>query len=242
MRYLITIAYDGTNYNGWQIQPNKITVQGVIESAIECVLGEKTPIFASGRTDAMVSAVGQVAHFDAQNLKNDFLGHVNALLPDIRITDLKRVDDNFNARFDAKRKTYRYYFYTGKVNNPYLDKFASHVKYSLNLGTMQTAIKCLNGAHNFKSFCAMHSSVKDYDRVIYNAQLKQDGNLFVFEITGNGFLYNMVRIIVGTLIDIGRGKITASMSDIISARDRNMAGKTAEAKGLVLQSVDYGNF
>lgn len=234
------IAYDGTNYCGWQVQPNKITIQGTIETAMEQILGEKTTIFASGRTDAGVSAVEQVAHFDSEKLKPDFLGHLNAILPnDIRVTSIEKTTDNFNARYDAKRKTYRYYFYTGRVNNPYLDRVASHIKFNLDLSTMQSAIKWLNGEHNFKSFCAMHSSANDYERIVYNCSIKKDNNLYVFEITGNGFLYNMVRIIVGTLIDIGRGKITTPMKDIIASCDRSKAGKTAEAKGLVLQQVVY---
>lgn len=235
------VSYDGTNYCGWQTQNNKPTIQETIEKAMCLITGQDIKLFASGRTDAGVSAICQVAHFDAENLKKDIAGHLNAVLPnDIRVISIEKTADNFNARFDAKKKTYRYYFYTGRVNNPYYDKFASHIKYSLNIGTMQSAVKCLNGAHNFKSFCAMHSSVNDYNRIIYNATLNENNGLIVFEVTGNGFLYNMVRIIVGTLIDIGRGKITSSMEDVINACDRECAGKTAEAKGLVLVNVEYG--
>lgn len=235
------IAYDGTNYCGWQTQNNKETIQETIEKAMFLVTNQNINLFASGRTDAEVSAICQVAHFDAEKLKSDVVGHLNAVLPnDIRIISIEQTDEKFNARYDAKKKTYRYYFYTGRVNNPYYDKYASFVKYNLNLSTMQTAVKWLNGEHNFKSFCAMHSSVKDYDRTIYNASINCDNGLYVFEVTGNGFLYNMVRIIVGTLIDIGRGKITMPMSEIIAGKNRNLAGKTAEAKGLVLVNVDYG--
>ena len=234
------IAYDGSRYCGWQVQDNKITIQGVLENAIFSVTGERISLFASGRTDASVSAICQIAHFDCDSLKSDFVGHLNAVLPeDIRVLSVEKVGDDFNARYDAKRKTYRYYFYTGRVNNPYYDRFASHIKHPLDLGTMQTALKWLNGEHNFKCFCASHSSVKDYVRKVYNATLKCDNGLYTFEITGNGFLYNMVRIIVGTIVDIGRGKITDDMRMIIASQDRNRAGKTAEAKGLVLVSVEY---
>ncbi len=234
------IAYDGSRYCGWQVQDNKITIQGVLENAIFSVTGERISLFASGRTDASVSAICQIAHFDCDSLKSDFVGHLNTVLPeDIRVLSVEKVGDDFNARYDAKRKTYRYYFYTGRVNNPYYDRFASHIKHTLDLGTMQTALKWLNGEHNFKCFCASHSSVKDYVRKVYKATLKCDNGLYTFEITGNGFLYNMVRIIVGTLIDIGRGKITDDIRTIIASQDRNRAGKTAEAKGLVLVNVEY---
>lgn len=240
MRYIIKVSYDGLNYCGWQSQNNKKTIQDVLEKAFFDVIGENVKLFASGRTDAEVSAICQVVHFDAENLKKDALGHINAILPpDIRVNSIEKAPFDFNARFDAKQKTYRYSFYTGRVSNPYYDRFASHVKYNLNLGTMQTAIKALNGAHNFKSFCALHSTVTDYNRTIYNCSLNYANGLYVFEITGNGFLYNMVRIIVGTLIDIGRGFIKMPMEEIISKQDRNFAGKTAEAKGLVLVNVEY---
>lgn len=241
MRYLMKVGYDGTNYCGWQKQDNKPTIQGILEDKIKQITGEEICLFASGRTDAMVSAISQVVHFDAESLKKDFVGHLNAVLPaDIRVQSVVETDPSFNARYDAKRKTYRYYFYTSKVENPYYDRFASHIKYNLNLSTMQNAIKSLNGEHNFKCFCAMHSSVKDYVRTIYNATINCNNGLYVVEVTGNGFLYNMVRIIVGTLIDIGRGKLTKSMDEIILSQNRENAGKTAEAKGLVLVNVEYG--
>lgn len=235
------ISYNGKGYCGWQKQINKKTIQGEIESIMKRVLNEEVELVASGRTDSDVSAICQVAHFDTTNvIPKGLAGHINSLLPDnIRILDIELAKESFHARYNAKLKTYKYYFYTGKFNNPYYDTFAHHAKYNLNISAMQNAVKCLKGEHNFTSFCSVDTDVKNKIRTIKDAKLTKNGDLYEFTITGNGFLYNMVRIIVGTLIDIGRGKITMSIDEIIRKELRKFAGVTVPAKGLVLFNVEY---
>ena len=241
MRYLMKISYDGKNYCGWQKQVNKKTIEGTIERVMSQILGQEIDIVGSGRTDSDVSAICQVAHFDYEKvIPRGLMGHINSLLPnDIRINALELTKDTFHARYNAKLKTYKYYFYTGLVNNAYYDRFAYYVKYALDFSTMQTQIKSLIGAKDFTSFCSVDSDVKDKVRTIKKVELKKSGDLYEFSITGNGFLYNMVRIIVGTLIDIGRGKITMGIDQIINMRDRKYAGVTVSPKGLVLYNVEY---
>ena len=241
MRYMMKISYNGKNYCGWQKQTNKKTIEGVIEDAMTSILGCEIDVVASGRTDSEVSAICQVAHFDVESvIPRGLVGHINSILPnDIRVNSIDLAKESFHARYNAKLKTYKYYFYVGNAKNAYYDIFAHYVKYVLNDSAMQNALKWLIGEHNFTSFCSADTDVKDKVRTIKKATLTRNGDLYEFSITGNGFLYNMVRIIVGTLIDIGRGKIVDSMSDIIKSCDRSKAGVTAPAKGLVLFNVEY---
>ena len=235
------IGYNGRGYCGWQKQVNKKTIQGVLEDTMKKILNMDVEVVGSGRTDTDVSAICQVAHFDVDRvIPRGLAGHINSLLPnDIRVLDIELAKDSFHARFNAKLKTYKYYFYTGKVNNPYYDMFAHHVKYQLDYSTMQKSIKCLIGEHDFTSFCSVDTDVKSKVRTIKNVELVKNGELYELSITGNGFLYNMVRIIVGTLIDIGRRKITMGIDEIINKKERRFAGVTAPAKGLVLYNVEY---
>lgn len=235
------ISYSGKNYCGWQKQHNKKTVEGVIEEVMTSILGCNIDIVGSGRTDSDVGAICQVAHFDIDKvIPKGLMGHINSLLPnDIRVNSIELAKDTFHARYNAKLKTYKYYFYIGNAKNAYYDLYAQHVKYQLNDSAMQKAIKRLVGEHNFTSFCSADSDVKDKVRTIKSATLTRNNDLYEFTITGNGFLYNMVRIIVGTLVDIGRGKITLSMDEIIKKCDRKYAGVTMPAKGLVLFNVEY---
>lgn len=235
------ISYNGKNYCGWQKQINKKTIEGTIEDVMSKILGRDIDIVGSGRTDSDVSAICQVAHFDYDGvIPRGLMGHINSLLPsDIRVNELQLTKETFHARFNAKLKTYKYYFYTGNVNNAYYDTFAYHVKYMLDFSTMQKCLKSLHGEHNFTSFCSADTDVKDKVRKIKKVELKKDGDLYEFVITGNGFLYNMVRIIVGTIIDIGRCKITMSIDEIINKMERKYAGVTVPAKGLVLYNVEY---
>ncbi len=242
MRYIVEISYIASDkFSGWQVQKNANTYQAECEKVFEKVLGEKVSLVASGRTDAGVSAVKQVAHFDCMvKLPLNFVGRCNSLLPDeIKILSARLANADFHARFSAKRKTYIYNFYVSNIKIPYYDVFATQVKGNFDLNIAQQNLKQLLGEHNFKCFCASGSGVDDYVRKIYNVSLTQNGCLFTFKITGNGFLYNMVRIIVGTLIDISSGKNLQSVKDIISSEDRTKAGKTAPAKGLTLLNVEY---
>lgn len=241
MRYLIKISYDGQNYCGWQRQSRGVSIQGTIEDVIQNILGMEVNLFASGRTDAGVSAVCQAAHFDSSvELPKNFVGHLNSLLPkDIRILTIQKVSSDFHARYDVIRKTYVYRFYLSKESIPYYDRIATQIKTSVDINVFRQNMLELVGTYDFSSFCATNTSVKDKTRTIYDVTLTGDGVLFQFCITGDGFLYNMVRIIVGTLIDIASGKIDGSISSIIAARDRTHAGKTLSGKGLALQKVEY---
>ena len=241
--YKIVVQYNGTNYSGWQVQENKSTIQGCIQQAIFNVTAESVEVIGCGRTDAGVSAMAAVANFFIdQDFEPNKLGRaINAHLPaDIAVLSCEVVSDTFNARFDAKSKTYHYYFYVSGARNPILDKFALQVK-NANVEDMQNACKHLVGTHNFKSFVARNSGKTNFERTIYSAQIEQvSGNLYRFSVSGNGFLYNMVRIIMGTLILIGEGKRAhGAMRDIIAAKDRTKAGKTVDPVGLMLYTVEY---
>lgn len=243
MRIKVEISYNGKNYKGWQIQPNAKTVQGVLEKTLKIVLKEDVKIIASGRTDSGVSAIKQIAHFDVQN-KHDFkkmVGQTNFLLPeDIRILSVKRVKDNFNARFDAKKKKYIYNFYESRISLPFVNQFALQIKQKLNIVNMKLAAQYLIGEHDFTSFCASGCEIEDKTRSIFSVKFNNYKYYKSFEIEGNGFLFNMVRIIMGTLIDVGKGKISPDeFKYIIEAKERKYAGATVSAKGLVLKDVKY---
>lgn len=243
MRYLIKVSYNGKNYSGFQIQNNVDTIQARLESALSAALKRDVNIVASGRTDAGVSALGQICHFD---IDNDIdvskkIGHINSLLPrDIRVMELKHVSDEFHARYTAKRKTYEYYFYQGLENSIY-EEFATNIGYNVDVNGMKDACKYFLGVHEFSAFCASNTEVKDKTREIYAIAIKEvNDNLYKLEITGNGFLYNMVRIIMGTLVNVGLGKMDGeAISNILANNDRNLAGKTMPAKGLILKNVLY---
>lgn len=241
MRYLMKICYDGSGYSGWQKQKNAKSVEGVIEDALSIIFGESVDIFASGRTDAGVSALSQYAHFDCDaKLDKAFVGHVNSLLPrDIRVLELNKVNEHFHARYDVKQKTYVYKFYVSKISLPIYDGTHTQVKVNIDENVFRKNMAQLIGTHDFTAFCASDTQVKDKVRTIQNVDLVSDGSAYTFTITGDGFLYNMVRIIVGTLIDISSGKIKLTISEIIEKKQRKLAGKTLASTGLVLYDVKY---
>ncbi len=242
MRIKLEISYDGKNYCGFQKQKDKLTVQGVLEDVLSQICCEDISVVASGRTDAGVSAMCQVVHFDAKDAVKVTVGRLNSMLPnDISVLSLSQVDENFHARYSAKKKTYRYFFYVSKVRHSVLDNFALHVEKPLSVERMQTASKEFLGKHDFSAFCSTGSTILDKEREIYLAEVKCVAeNLFEFVVTGNGFLYNMVRIMLGTLLDVGLGKINESdIKNILMSKNRKNAGKTVSAKGLVLSSVEY---
>ena len=243
MRIAITVEYDGTKYCGWQIQPNGNTVQAELEKAVETVTGAKSSVTGSGRTDAGVHALGQVAHFDtdADIPPENFAPALNAVLPkDIKVRKSEEAADGFHARFSAKKKTYAYNFYVSDAQRPLKDRYAARVPYPLDLSLMEKAAGFFVGEHDFRCFFASNSSVKDTVRTIYSAKIEKDGENYVFTVCGNGFLYNMVRIMVGTLIEVGRGKKTPqSVSEMLEKGDRSLAGATMPPQGLTLLSVEY---
>lgn len=240
----LKICYNGKNFSGFQIQPKKRTVQEELEKTLEFLLKEKVRIFASGRTDAGVSALGQVVHFETSGEVNltKLLDGLNALLPpDISVTSAERASPDFDARFSVKKKTYMYFFYVSKHTNAVFDDFATRVNDYADLEKMKEACKYLIGTFNFKSFVSRKSGKTNFVRTIYDAKIVEIlPNLYAFEITGNGFLYNMVRIIFGTLVMISYSKVEPKdILSIIEGEDRSKAGKTMPAKSLILKNVDY---
>lgn len=243
MRILLTISYDGTEFCGYQIQPNKRTVEEELEKALEKLLGKKVKTVASGRTDSGVHALNQKVHFDsdAKIPPQKYAEALNSLLPsDVKVVSSKRVKSDFNARYSAKNKTYRYSLYFGKVENPMLSRYKTLLKYPLDLEKIKSACKLIEGEHDFKCFLASGSSVKNTVRTVYSIKVVKKGNLLDFYVKGNGFLYNMVRIIVGSLVAVGEGRLTLEeIETAIKTGNRTLLGKTMPAKGLTLYSVTY---
>lgn len=239
----LVIAYDGTAYHGWQTQLNKATIQETIEDAISTVMKQKIDLTGSGRTDSKVHALGQVANFKADTkIPEDKIKiAINANLPsDIRILDSTDVAMDFNSRFDAHDKTYMYQIYNERVSSPFYSNYSCFIPQYLDLIKMEEALKMIVGTNDFKGFMASGSQVKTTIRTVYDARLIKDRNLIKIYIKGNGFLYNMVRIIAGTLIDIGKGlKDISCIEDAFTEKDRSVLGQTAVPEGLFLMEVNY---
>lgn len=239
----LTIQYDGTNYSGWQKQKNAQTIQEQIEKAINKVTGENVNLIGSGRTDTGVHAKGQVANFITNSsIPGDrFKYALNTKLPDdISIVESMEVPDEFHSRFDALGKEYKYIIYNKKIRNPLYRNFTYHVNYNLDLATMENALDYFLGTHDFSAFMPIKNDVHSAIKTIYDISLYKKNDFIFFSIKGNAFLHNMIRIIVGTLIDVGNKKIQAkSIPFIIKSRDRKIAGHTASAQGLYLEEVYY---
>lgn len=238
----LTIQYNGANYCGWQKQPDSLGIQGTIEKAIYEITREEIKITGSGRTDAGVHAFGQVANFKTNTNIPAYRipDAINSKLPkDISIINCEEVDEEFHSRYSAKGKRYRYLIHNSAYRSPIYKDISYHVKYDLDFDKMCKEAKSLIGTHDFKGFMSSGSSVSDTIRTIYDIELTKEGDLIILEIEGNGFLYNMVRIITGTLIDIGRGRINEGLEDIIKSKSRSKCGHTAPAHGLFLKKVDY---
>ena len=243
MKIKLTVSYDGTNYYGWQSQKEYVSVQQTLVEAIFKVTGEKVKLTASGRTDAGVHAVGQVASFVTNSTvpPENFAKALNTALPnDVKVLKSQMVSDDFNARSSAKRKTYRYSVYLSNVIEPLKDRYKEMVYGKIDIEKMISASKHLIGTHDFKGFCATGSTDTTTVRTIYSLDIVKNGEDVDFYITGNGFLYNMVRIIVGTLIKIGRNKLSEQdLLTMLNTGDRSFGGETISAKGLCLMSVEY---
>ena len=239
----LTIEYDGTAYHGWQSQVNATAVQDVVASAVAALTGEKCTVTGSSRTDTGVHALGQVCNFHTGSAipAAKFAYALNTLLPeDIVIRKSEEVPDGFHARFSAKGKKYRYLFYNSVFPSALLRSRACHVYYPLDTGAMGKAAGYLTGTHDFIAFSAAGGSVKTTVRTITEAAVARDGELVELTVAGDGFLYNMVRIIAGTLAEVGFGRIKADdVPRIIDSRDRREAGRTAPAHGLYLVEVYY---
>lgn len=239
MKYLLKLSYLGKNYSGYQKQKNGNSIQAELECAMKKIIGRAVQTIASGRTDAGVSAICQVVSFELESLPKNLDKRLNLILPeDIRVLGIETAEDGFHARFSAKKKTYLYNFYISNVNIPFLDSFALRVNENLDIEKIEKEIESLIGEHDFSAFCASGSSAESKVREIYSARILKNDLFYSLEITGNGFLYNMVRIIMGTLIEIGYGKLK-NLKEVIDSKNRARAGKTVSGVGLVLKSVEY---
>jgi len=257
----LTLAYDGTDFYGWQVQPGKSTVQGELQNALERVTGEAPLPQGSGRTDAGVHALAQVASFamrapiPAENL----LRALNRTLPaSIRVSEAKTVPGTFHARHSAVAKTYEYRIFRGEICPPFLARFVYACPWPMNLGALEEAAAQFLGEHDFLSFAASDPDLTTRNRAsgteqepvtairtIYHSawerRQEEAGELLVYRVRGNGFLHHMVRNLVGTMLDVSRGHLKAEdIAGILAARSRSAAGPTAPARGLILHSVEYG--
>ncbi len=240
----LTIEYDGKDFNGWQKQDNKLNIQGEIERAIETVTGEKVNLIGSGRTDAGVSALGQVANFklETNQMPIEKMAYAinSQLKKSIRVKKAEEVDEKFHSRYTCKQKTYQYTINNSEQGTAIFRNIEYHFPLKLDEEKMNEAVKYLIGKHDFKSFKASGTSSKNSVRIIYDAKVTREGELVKIELTGSGFLYNMVRIIAGTLLDVGQGKIEPEeVKEILEKKDRSFAGKTLPANGLCLMKVEY---
>lgn len=243
-RYKLIIAYDGTDYAGWQVQSNAIAIQPLIQKALSTVLRHPVDLTGSGRTDAGVHAHGQTAHFDTPVEINAPLlrTSLNALLPpDIRILEVESAAATFHARYSAKSKIYHYYLHLDPVLDPFSRKYSHQVFGQFDLNKLKLGTEQLIGTYDFTSFANLKPQpLADAIRTIYRIDLVPQKGGVRLEFEGNGFLYKMVRNITGTLIDVALNKIDPSeISAILSARSRKAAGTAAPAKGLFLFSVKY---
>jgi len=242
-KYKCIVAYDGTNYSGFQIQPNALTIQESIENALYKIHRRPVKIFGSGRTDAGVHSRGQVFHFESELdiQESNWTRALNAQLrPDIRIQSTSKVPNEFHARLDVVKKEYRYFLHLSKQEDPFKRLYQYRVPYSLDVQAMQKASQLLVGEHDFTAFCSSRTTVLSKVRTIYRLDVIEEGEDIVFICEGNGFLFNMVRIIVGTLIEVGRHRISEEqIKKALKTMDRSLAGFTAPAHGLFMWKVTY---
>ena len=240
----LTIEYDGKDFNGWQKQPDKLNIQGTIEEAIKTITGEEVELMASGRTDAGVHAWGQVANFKTKSnipIEKIAIALNSNLKKSIRIIKAEEVDKRFHSRLTCKKKTYRYVINNSEFSSAIYRNLETHIAQKLNVEKMKKAAKYFEGEHDFKAFKASGTSSKSSVRSIYKAEvIEMPNNRIYIELTGNGFLYNMVRIIAGTLVEVGIEKIKPEdIKTIIESKDRTLAGKTLPPQGLYLVNVEY---
>ena len=240
----IILEYDGSNYHGWQRQTNGVSIQQILEEKIAVMTKEKIKVIGSGRTDAGVHALGQVAHFKtASSIREvNLLKGINSLLPkDIVVRDLQEVDASFHARYDVKSKVYLYQIFNSPIRPVMLRQYAWFVSGPLNAERMREAVGIFRGTHDFSSFCATHSDAPDHIRTIMNIQIASNRrDLIQIEMEADGFLRYMVRGIVGILVDAGRGKLSLSeLQEVMDAKNRKRGSITAPALGLFMKEVKY---
>lgn len=238
----LVIEYDGKDFNGWQKQPTKLNIQGEIERAIKDITGEEVELTASGRTDAGVHSFGQTANFKTNSNMpvEKFSVAINSKLKkSIRIQSAEEVEERFHSRYNCRQKTYRYIINNAEQGSAIYRNLEYFIPIKLNIENMKEAVRYFEGEHDFSGFKASGTSNKSSVRHIYKAKVEKQGDRIIIELTGNGFLYNMVRIIAGTLVDVGLGKIKPSdITDIINSKDRQRAGKTLPPYALYLLKVE----
>jgi len=239
----LIISYDGTNYHGWQCQPNVLTIQEVLSNSLEKILNHPVTVYAGGRTDTGVHAMGAVANFYTEKsieLRSLARG-LNSLLPrDIRVTDTGEAEISFHARYSAKSKTYVYCILNAPNSSPFLDRYVWHIHYPLNILAMDNAAKVIIGDHDFSAFKKKDEVYKSNVREVFRARVKNKGSIIYFIIEARGFLRYMVRNIMGSIVLVGSGKITIDeFIKILESKDREKAGPTAPARGLFLRKIKY---
>ena len=242
-RIKLIVAYDGTEYSGWQIQPEAPTIEMYLDKAIHELTGENVHVTGASRTDAGVHAYGNVAVFDTEStIPGDrFTFALNRYLPDsIVIQDSWEVARDFHPRHCNTRKTYEYRILNTAVSLPQKRNFTWHVAGSIDIDKMREAAAYIVGEHDFKSFCCVRTQAESTVRTIYSLEVLQEGSEIIIRIKGNGFLYNMVRIITGTLIQVGKGRFQPEyVKQMLEAKDRTVAGQTAPPQGLTLVGIEY---
>ncbi len=242
-RIKLIVAYDGTDYCGWQIQPNGITVEEVLNRALSRLTGEEIRVIGASRTDAGVHARGNIAVLDTASTipAERFAYAVNPLLPeDIVVVKSEEVPQDWHPRYQNSVKTYEYRILNREMPDPLKRKYTWHVSFPLDIDKMREAAEHLKGQHDFRSFCSVHTAVKSTVRTIYTLDIVKSGDEIIIRISGNGFLYNMVRIIAGTLAEVGRGfRTPEDVRDLLTAKEREQAGATAPPQGLTLIRIEY---
>lgn len=240
---LLRLMYDGTPYHGWQVQPNGITVQETLQNAVEKILGSRENITGCSRTDAGVHANDFCCTVRTENSVECYklTGALNAVLPDsISVKSCEEVDPLFHPRYDCKRKQYLYRVWNSNAKNPFLKNYAYHYKNKIDAEFLNSQAQSFVGTYDFSAFCASGSTVEDTVRTIYSFSVQRNGDEVDFIVEGNGFLYNMVRIMVGSLIEISEKRIEKdTLADIILSKDRLKAGRTVPACGLYLNKVIF---
>jgi tRNA pseudouridine38-40 synthase len=243
MRYLLTLKYIGSHYHGWQVQDNALAVQPVIQDALCEMFPHRPGVTGCSRTDSGVHANMYCCHFDSPLQRNPYgvICSVNRRLPDdIAVTDCKIVDEDFHARYSVKSKEYIYYIYNGVLRDPFYHQRAYYYRFPLDADKMNRAAKHYIGKYDFSSFCAINAKPGDHTRRVFDASVTRQGDLVIFRVSADGFLYNMVRIMVGTLLRVSEGKFAVEdIPRIIQAKDRGFAGPTAPPEGLYLNQVFY---
>lgn len=240
---LIEISYDGSRYHGWQVQKNAVTVQEVFQNSVEKVFQSRPDIKGCSRTDSGVHANSYFVSFKTdKNIENErVVTALNTYLPkDIAVLSCRQADDDFHARYSVKSKEYIYKIYNGKIRNPFYNHYAYHYRYPINADYLNREAKAFIGTYDFSGFCSSHSGVEDTVRTVKNFEVFRKDDMVYFKVEADGFLYNMVRIMVGTLLFISEGKIKeGALKEIIESKNRRLAGKTAPPDGLYLNKVNY---